>query len=78
MLQNAERSKLNGHSISINTIDIEGYVDSLAVVVRMYMEIVNVDVAFGIFMVKDRERCMVIGRSNVEGFDVGSVMRSMG
>ncbi|MCP4625971.1 MAG: CBS domain-containing protein [bacterium] len=78
MLQNAERVRLNGHSISINIIDIEGYVDSLAVVVRMYMEIVNVDVAFGIFMESGRERCMVIGRSTVDGFDVGSIMRSMG
>jgi tRNA nucleotidyltransferase (CCA-adding enzyme) len=78
MLQNAERVRLNGHSISINIIDIEGYVDSLAVVVRMYMEIVNVEVAFGIFMESGRERCMVIGRSTVDGFDVGSIMRSMG
>jgi len=78
MLQNAERVRLNDHSISINKIDVEGYVDSLAVVVRMYMEIVNVDVAFGIFLESGRERCMVIGRSAVNGFDVGSIMRSMG
>jgi nanoRNase/pAp phosphatase (c-di-AMP/oligoRNAs hydrolase)/CBS domain-containing protein len=78
MLQTAERVRLNGHSISINKIDIEGYVDSLAVVVRMYMEILNVDVAFGIFQDSGRQRCMVIGRSTVDGFDVGSIMRSMG
>jgi nanoRNase/pAp phosphatase (c-di-AMP/oligoRNAs hydrolase) len=78
MLQNSERVRLNGHSISINIIDIEGYVDSLAVVVRMYMEIVNVEVAFGIFLESGRKRCMVIGRSTVDGFDVGAIMRSMG
>jgi nanoRNase/pAp phosphatase (c-di-AMP/oligoRNAs hydrolase)/CBS domain-containing protein len=78
MLQNAVRIKLNGHSISINKMDVEGYVDSLAVVVRMYLEIVNVEVAFGIFSDSERERCMVIGRSSVDGFDVGSIMRSMG
>jgi nanoRNase/pAp phosphatase (c-di-AMP/oligoRNAs hydrolase)/CBS domain-containing protein len=78
MLQTSRRSKINGHSISINKIDIEGYVDSLAVVVRMYMEIINVEVAFGIFSDPGRKRCMVIGRSNVDGFDVGSIMRSMG
>jgi len=78
MLQNARRSKANGHWISINKIDVEGYVDSLAVVVRMYLEIVNVDVAFGIFADSERDHCMVIGRSSVDGFDVGSIMRSMG
>jgi CBS domain-containing protein len=44
----------------------------------MYMEIVNVDVVFGLFSDSERDRCMVIGRSTVDGFDVGSIMRSMG
>ena len=78
MLQTARRFKINGHSISINKMDVAGYVDSLAVVVRMYMEIVNVDVAFGVFSDSEQDRCMVIGRSAVDGFDVGSIMRSMG
>ncbi len=78
MLQTARRFKINGHSISINKNDVAGYVDSLAVVVRMYMEIVNVDVAFGVFSDSERDRCMVIGRSAVDNFDVGSIMRSMG
>jgi len=78
MLQSANRIKINGHLISINKMDVEGYVDSLAVVVRMYMEIVNVDVAFGVFSDSERDRCMVIGRSTVDGFDVGTIMRSMG
>jgi nanoRNase/pAp phosphatase (c-di-AMP/oligoRNAs hydrolase)/CBS domain-containing protein len=78
MLQTTRRIKINGYSVSINKIDTKGYVDSLAVVVRMYMDIVNVDVAFGIFSDSDRGRCMVIGRSSVEGFDVGSITRSMG
>jgi CBS domain-containing protein len=42
------------------------------------MEIINVDGAFGIFSDSERGRCMVIGRSAVDGFDVGSIMRSMG
>lgn len=78
MLQTARRTKVNGHWISINIIDVEGYVDSLAVVVRMYLEILNVDVAFGIFADVQRDRCMVIGRSQADGFDIGSIMRSMG
>jgi CBS domain-containing protein len=78
MLQTAKRLKINGYSVSINKVDVTGHVDSLAVVVRMYMDIVNVDAAFGIFSDPQKGRCMVIGRSAVENFDVGSITRSMG
>jgi nanoRNase/pAp phosphatase (c-di-AMP/oligoRNAs hydrolase)/CBS domain-containing protein len=78
MLENAERTKINGHTVSINKTEVRGHVDSLAVVVRMYMEIVNVDVVFGIFVDSDRQRCMVIARSSVDGVDVGAILRSLG
>ncbi|MFH2043901.1 MAG: CBS domain-containing protein [Pseudomonadota bacterium] len=78
MLQTAKRSKINGYSISINKLSIKGHVNSLAVVVGMYREILNVDATFGIFSNKEKDRCMVIARSNAEGLDVGSIMRSMG
>ncbi len=78
MLQKADRSHINGYSVSINRIDIKGHVDSLALVVRMYRDIVNVDAAFGIFALKDRGQCMVIGRSAATGLDVGKIMRSLG
>lgn len=78
MLQHAKRSRVKGHSISINTVAVEGHVDSLAVIVRMYLEILNVDGAFGIFAEASKNRCMVIGRSQIEGLDVGSIMRRMG
>lgn len=78
MLQTAKRLKINGYSVSINKVDVNSHVGSLAVVVRMYMDIVNVDAAFGIFSDAQKGRCMVIGRSAVENFDVGSITRSMG
>jgi tRNA nucleotidyltransferase (CCA-adding enzyme) len=78
MLQNAERTKIKGHRISINKVSIAGHVDSLAVVVRMAMEILNVDAVFGIFSEPAQDRCVVIGRGQTDGLDVGSVMRSMG
>jgi len=78
MLQHAERLRFNGYSVSINKLDIHGHVDSLAVVVRMYREIMNVDAAFGIFSDRERERCIVIGRSNVDGLNMGTIMNSMG
>ncbi len=78
MLQTAERKKLNGYTVSINQMDIGGHVGNLSVVVNMYREIVNADAAFGIFSIKEKNRCIVIGRSNIEGLDIGSIMRSMG
>jgi nanoRNase/pAp phosphatase (c-di-AMP/oligoRNAs hydrolase) len=78
MLQSGKKIKLNGYKISINKLNIRGHVDSLAVVVRMYREILNVDVAFGIFYNEDRGNCTVIGRSNRDAIDVGSIMRGLG
>mgnify|MGYP001818121082 FL=1 len=78
MLETARRTKINGHTVSINKVEVRGHVDSLAVVVRMYMEIVNADVTFGIFTNSDRQRCMVIGRSSADDFDIGAIMRSLG
>jgi nanoRNase/pAp phosphatase (c-di-AMP/oligoRNAs hydrolase) len=78
MLQHAKRIRVKGHSVSINQVAVEGHIDSLAVVMRMYLEILSVDAAFGIFVEASRDRCMVIGRSQIEGLDVGSIMRRMG
>jgi len=78
MLQQAQRTNVNGHRVSFNRLEISGHVDSLAIVVRMYREILNVSAAFGIFSNKERGRCMVIGRSDTDGIDIGSIMRSMG
>ena len=78
MLQNSNRIRLNGYHISINKVDIEGHTPGLAIVVDMYQDIVNVDGAFGVFTDRQKARTMVIGRSEVEGLNVGSIMRSMG
>lgn len=78
MLQEAPRTKINGYSLSIQMVPIQGHTDSLAVVVRMFMEILNVDAAFGIFHDTHRDRCMIIGRSRVEQFDIGAIMRALG
>ncbi|MDH3356955.1 MAG: CBS domain-containing protein [Desulfobacteraceae bacterium] len=78
MLRSAKRDKVNGYSVSLNKLNLKDYVDNLAVVVHMYREILNVDAAFGIFMDEERNRCMIIGRSNADGLDIGLIMRSMG
>ena len=52
MLSSAKRERINGHTVSISTMPVDGHVDSLAVVVGMYREIMNLDAAFGIFCQK--------------------------
>ncbi len=78
MLESAKRDTVNGYSVSFGKLDLKDYVDNLAVVVHMYREILNVDAAFGVFVDEDRDKCMVIGRSNADGLDIGSIMRGMG
>ncbi|MEJ5360338.1 MAG: CBS domain-containing protein [Desulfobacterales bacterium] len=78
MLKQARRLRVNGHRISIPHTSVEGQVDGLAVVVRMYMEILNVDAAFGIFHDPAANRAMVIGRSQADSLDVGSILRRLG
>ena len=78
MLRSPRKIHINGYNISISRINIEGYVDALAIVVSMYREILNVDAAFGIFSNQDQGRIVVIGRSNVDGLHVGAIMQRMG
>ncbi|GAB6143952.1 CBS domain-containing protein [Desulfocicer niacini] len=78
MIQQAARTELSGYNVSIVSMDITGHIQNLSMVVQMYREIVNVDAAFGIFNDVERDRCMVIGRSNIEGINIGVIMRSMG
>ncbi len=78
MLQNAERRDINGHNVSIICQEISGHVESLAVVMGMLREILNVDAAIGIFNNPERKRCMVIGRSDSDALDVGLIMRGLG
>lgn len=78
MLAETSREKFNGYRMSISKVDIDGHIPGLAEVVSMFRNIVNVDVAFGIFRDARTNRCTVIGRSGVDSFDVGAVMRVMG
>ncbi|THB78040.1 MAG: CBS domain-containing protein [Desulfobacteraceae bacterium] len=78
MIQDAKREEFGDFSLSIAAMDIAGRIENLAMVMQMYREIVNVDVAFGIFKDVERDKCMVIGRSNVDSINVGMMMRSIG
>jgi len=77
MLQNAVRISVDGYTVSINRLKINGYVSNLAVVLQMYRQILNVDAAFGVF-VMDNDRCMVIGRSATDEINIAGIMQNMG
>ena len=78
MIQKAERREVSGFVISIVKMEIEGRIQNLAMVLQMYREIVNVDAAFGIFKDVERNKCMIIGRSNIDEINIGLLMRSLG
>jgi len=78
MIKKAERLEVGGFTISIAKMEIAGRIQNLAMVIQMYREIVNVDASFGIFKDVERNKCMVIGRSNIDEIDIGLLMRSIG
>jgi tRNA nucleotidyltransferase (CCA-adding enzyme) len=78
LIKQAKRGDASGFSYSIAKMEIQGRVQNLAMVIQMYREIVNVDVAFGVFQDVDRNKCMVIGRSAVDEVNIGMLMRSLG
>lgn len=78
MLKYGRKMKVNGYKICINRVDIEGHVGSLSLVVNMCREILNVDAVFGIFTGKKRAKSIIIGRSNADGLNIGSIMKSLG
>ena len=78
LLKTVERRKINGYRIAMGKVLVEGHISNLARVVRMYMDIANVDAAFGLFQSKGGKKCMVIGRAASEGLDIGGIMRCLG
>ena len=60
MLKTAKRDKKEGFRIAFSKVVINGFIENLAIVVHMFREILNVDVAFGLFSHKNRNTCIVI------------------
>jgi len=78
MLKSAKRKIINNYNVSINITEITGHINNLSLVVHMYRDILNVDAAFGIFVHKETDKCIVIGRSSTPDINIGSIVRSMG
>lgn len=78
MVQTSKRKKINGYKIAFCKVDIEGHIGNLSVVVNMFRDLENVDAAFGLFLEKKKNKCVVIGRGREDGPDIGMLMRSLG
>ena len=78
MLDSSNSFTIGSVKASICKVDIDGHVTNLAVVVDMYREIINADVAFGIFTLKKNGHSIVIGRGREGASNIGSIMRTLG
>lgn len=78
MMGTTQRHRVRGFKIAFCHVELEGHVGNLSVVVNMYRELENVDVAFALFIERTKKKCIVIGRSTADGIDLGKVMRTIG
>ncbi len=78
MLQQARTLRIKGHRIGLVTVAVEGHADGLAVVLRLCMDLLNVDAAFAVLPQAEKDRCTVIGRSQSHAIDVAAVLRRFG
>ena len=78
VLRNQETLDINGFRVSFSTVDIQGHVGNLSVVVHMSREILGVDALFGIFTGRENAKSIVIGRSAADGLNVGGILRGLG
>jgi nanoRNase/pAp phosphatase (c-di-AMP/oligoRNAs hydrolase) len=76
MMKETEKKTFFGHSVGFNHVTLDKKVPNLASVVNMYRKIVNVDALFVVFT--SDERHSIIGRSGVEGIDIGQILSMFG
>lgn len=77
MLASARILEVDGLKIGICLQPVKSGLTMLANLVTKYREFKGLDAAMGIFPT-DLDKCMVIGRSNPHGMDVGRIMRGLG
>jgi len=77
MLASAQVIDVDGLKIGLCVQPVKSGLTMLASLVTKYKEFKGLDAAFGVFPTS-LEKCMVIGRGNPQGIDVGAVVRAMG
>ena len=77
MLASAQVIEMDGLKIGLCVQPVKSGLTMLASLVAKYKEFKGLDAAFGIFPTS-LEKCLVIGRGNPQGINVGSVVRAMG
>ncbi len=61
----------------ITQLRVDGHVENLAIVVQMARQVLNVEAAFGLFLLTGNQ-CLIIGRSISDAINIGTIMRCMG
>lgn len=77
MLASAQTLEVDGLKIGLCLQPVKSGLTMLANLVTKYKEFKGLDAALGVFPT-DLDKCMVIGRSNSQGIDIGLVMRKLG
>ncbi len=77
MLSSAQTLEVDGLKIGLCLQPVKSGLTMLANLVAKYKEFKGLDAALGVFPT-DLDKCMVIGRGNPQGIDVGLVMRKLG
>lgn len=77
MLEGSEVFDAGGYKVGVAFLPVESGLNMLSSVVTKYKELKGLDAAFGIFCT-DRDRCIVIGRGDGRGTDVGALVRKLG
>lgn len=77
MLTSCRVAEQDGLNIGICALPVESGLTMLASLVARYRDFKGLDAVFGIFLT-GLDKCMVIGRGNPRGVDVGGVVRKLG
>lgn len=77
MLATAQILEMDGLKIGLCLQPVKSGLTMLANLVTRYKEFKGLDATLGIFPT-DLDKCMIIGRSNPQGIDVGRIMRQLG
>jgi tRNA nucleotidyltransferase (CCA-adding enzyme) len=78
MLRDERRISEKGYEVCVSLLTIEGHFPGLSLVVDMYHDINGADATFGIFVDPERKQAIVIGRSQPDTLDIGTIMRRLG
>lgn len=71
-------AEISGHFIILSYLELEKQTGGLAAVVEKVFEVENADAIFSVFGFKKEGKAIIVGRSQKDNIDVGSILSSFG